>query len=68
MSTKYSKNGSENMAKKKMTEKEIQDWDALYMHVKNNIMGYDENDMLRYVLVDWKKDGKNYRYAPENRS
>ena len=25
----------------------------------------DEN--LRYVLVDWKKDGKNYRYEPENK-
>lgn len=21
-----------------------------------------DNDNLRYVLVDWKKDGKNYRY------
>ena len=20
---------------------------------------------LRYVLIDWKKDGKNYRYEPE---
>ena len=25
------------------------------------IMG-PEQDMIRYVLVDWKKDGKNYRY------
>ena len=28
------------------------------------IMGYDEDEMLRYVLVDWKKDGQNYRYEP----
>lgn len=26
------------------------------------IMGPDEDDSVRYVLVDWKKDGKNYRY------
>jgi hypothetical protein len=26
------------------------------------IMGY-ENDDIRYCLVDWKKDGKNYCYA-----
>ena len=28
------------------------------------IMGPGENDMVRYSLVDWKKDGKSYRYAP----
>ena len=27
------------------------------------IMGYDGDD-IRYVLVDWKKDGYNYRYTP----
>lgn len=26
------------------------------------IMGYDD-DNIRYVLVDWKKDGKIYRYT-----
>ena len=26
----------------------------------------EENGDLKYVLVDWKKDGKSYRYAPEN--
>lgn len=26
------------------------------------LMGAGENDMIRYNLVDWKKDGKNYRY------
>ena len=26
------------------------------------IMGPDEDYGVRYVLVDWKKDGKNYRY------
>lgn len=30
------------------------------------LMGPGEEDMIRYVLVDWKKDGKNYRYEPEN--
>lgn len=29
------------------------------------IMGPGENDMIRYSLVDWKKDGNNYRYVPE---
>ena len=28
------------------------------------IVGMVDED-LRYVLVDWKKDGKNYRYEPE---
>lgn len=26
------------------------------------IMGPEDEDTLRYVLVDWKKDGKQYRY------
>jgi len=26
------------------------------------IIGPGEEDSVRYVLVDWKKDGKNYRY------
>jgi hypothetical protein len=26
------------------------------------IMGPDEDDGVRYVLVDWKKEGKSYRY------
>jgi len=26
------------------------------------IMGPDEDDGVRYVLIDWKKDGKSYRY------
>lgn len=26
------------------------------------IIGPGENEDIRYVLVDWKKDGKNYRY------
>ena len=29
------------------------------------IMGPGENDMIRYSLVDWTKDGMKYRYAPE---
>lgn len=28
------------------------------------LMGCGENDMIQYNLVDWKKDGKNYRYEP----
>lgn len=28
------------------------------------IMGPGKNDMILYSLVDWKKDGKNYRYTP----
>ena len=29
------------------------------------IMGPEENELLRYVLVDWKKDGKQYRYEKD---
>ena len=64
------------MAKKKMTEKEKQDWDALYQYVKSNIMGYDENQALSSTMVLRLKglltnkfiennnieDGANYSY------
>lgn len=31
------------------------------------IIGTEDSDGdIRYVLVDWKKDGKSYRYVPEN--
>lgn len=30
------------------------------------IIGPD-GDELRYVLIDWQKDGKSYRYIPENK-
>lgn len=39
------------MAKKKMTEKEKQDWESLYNYVKNNIMKYDENQALSSTMV-----------------
>lgn len=39
------------MAKKKMTEKEKQDWESLYNYVKSNIMGYDENQALSSTMV-----------------
>lgn len=39
------------MAKKKMTEKDKQDWDLLYTYVKSNIMGYDENQSLSKQMV-----------------
>lgn len=39
------------MAKKKMTEKDKQDWDLLYAYVKTNIMGYDENQALSKQMV-----------------
>ena len=39
------------MAKKKMTEKEKQDWESLYNYVKINIMGYDENQALSSTMV-----------------
>lgn len=32
------------------------------------LMGSGENDDIRYSLIDWKKDGKNYRYELENRA
>ena len=39
------------MAKKKMTEKEKNDWEKLYMYVKSNIMGYDDNQALSSTMV-----------------
>lgn len=39
------------MAKKKMTEKEKQDWENLYYYVKSNILGYDENQALSSTMV-----------------
>lgn len=39
------------MAKKKMTEEEKADWESLYYYVKNNIMGYDENQSLSSSMV-----------------
>ena len=38
------------MAKKKMTEKEKQDWENLYYYVKN-LLGYDENQALSSTMV-----------------
>ena len=38
------------MAKKKMTEKEKQDWESLYYHVKG-LLGYDENQALSSTMV-----------------
>lgn len=38
------------MAKKKMTEKEKQDWEALYFYVKG-LLGYDENQALSSMMV-----------------
>lgn len=38
------------MAKKKMTEKEKQDWESLYYYVKN-LLGYDENQALSSTMV-----------------
>lgn len=63
------------MAKKKMTEKEKQDWETLYFYVKN-LLGYDENQALSSTMVLRLKglltnkfienknieDGANYSY------
>ena len=38
------------MAKKKMTEKEKQDWEVLYLYVKR-LLGYDENQALSSTMV-----------------
>ena len=61
---------------KKMSEKEKQDWEDLYMYVKTDIMGYDENQALSKNMVLRLKglltnkfmenkniqDGANYSY------
>lgn len=38
------------MAKKKMSEKELRDWENLYYYVKN-LLGYDENQALSSTMV-----------------
>ena len=38
------------MAKKKMSEKELRDWENLYYYVKN-LLGYDENQALSNTMV-----------------
>ena len=38
------------MAKKKMNEKDKQDWENLYYYVKN-LLGYDENQALSSTMV-----------------
>ena len=38
------------MAKKKMTDKEKQDWENLYFYVKK-LLGYDENQALSSTMV-----------------
>ena len=38
------------MARKKMSEKDKQDWEALYFYVKN-LLGYDENQSLSSTMV-----------------
>lgn len=38
------------MAKKKMTDQDKQDWEALYFYVKN-LMNYDENQSLSKAMV-----------------
>lgn len=61
---------------KKMTEKEIQDWNNLYEYVRKSIMGYDENQALsstmclrlkgllvnKFMFNNKQKDGANYSY------
>lgn len=38
------------MAKKKMTDKDKQDWESLYYYVKN-LLGYDKNQALPSTMV-----------------
>lgn len=63
------------MARKKMSKEDSQDWEELYMYVKN-LMGYDENQSLsKYMVLRLKglltgkfienknvKDSSNYSY------
>lgn len=39
------------MARKKMTDQEKKYWDELYRYVKNNVMGYDDNQALSNTMV-----------------
>lgn len=55
------------MAKKKMTEKDIQDWDTLYFYVKDNIMKYDENQALPSSMVLRLKGLLTNKFMENNR-
>lgn len=49
-----------------MTEQEKQDWESLYMYVKKNIMGYDENQALSSSMVLRLKGLLTNKYMENN--
>lgn len=53
------------MAKKKMSEKDKQDWEKLYFHVKS-IMDYDENQSLSSTMVLRLKGLLNNKFIANN--
>jgi hypothetical protein len=42
---------AEKKTKKRMTKKELEEWEALYEYVRRNIMGYDEFQSLSTQMV-----------------
>lgn len=41
----------EKELKRKMSQKDKDDWDALYKYVKNNVLGYDEDQIIPSKMV-----------------
>lgn len=55
------------MAKqRKETTQEKEDWESLYYYVKNNIMGYDENQSLSKSMVLRLKGLLNNKFMANN--
>jgi hypothetical protein len=55
------------MAKqRKETAQEKEDWESLYYYVKNNIMGYDENQSLSKSMVLRLKGLLNNKFMANN--
>ena len=64
------------MAQKRMSKQDMIDWEELYTYVKNNVMGYDENQSLskdmvlrlkglltgKFIENNNIKDNSNYSY------
>ena len=42
---------AEKKTKKRMTKKELEEWETLYEYVRKNIMGYDEHQSLSKQMV-----------------
>lgn len=57
---------SKNVRKNRMTRKDIEDWDELYIYVKENVLGYNEHQSLTARQQLKLKGLLNGRYIDNN--